>query len=584
MASEIETLETKKQGDVVSPVETEAELPEAKEDQVADKEEDTKEGSSKRARAKKGETSSAKKARTGSGSPVTPIDRPTRERKTVERYTESAGRLPAPKPFSVEKGSGTQLKEIPNVAYKLSKRKPDDSLHALHTVLFNKRGKVNTLKKNIGMFSGFVWADDEGKQKTKVKERLDKLTKEKLFDFCDILNLQIHKSQLKKEEVSVKLLEFLQSPHATTEVLLAEQEQKGKKQKAKSKRSRTPSKKHSGEKRKRSSKTQEETNVDVNEGSENLDDSQEEDDDNTPSKPESVEEEDKSDDGGDDEELGEEGDEPEKASSKKSVRNSGKKTEGKFKAVKKDDLQEVEESEPEKTSMKSANKDSGNKTVEKSKAVKKADVKSPTKSNKKSSTPASKKGANASGSKVSSAKEEKSSSKMDTKGSAQKESAEDQGKEKTNKKEKAEPTNKEIYAVVFGILKEVDYNTATLGDIIKQLGTHFGQDLMHRKAEVKAIITDAGEKIAAEPTNKELHAVAVGILKEVDFNTATLSDIIKQLGTHFGLDLMHRKDEVKAIITEVINNMSGEEDEEEEEKEADGGSGADKDDGDKNDS
>lgn len=36
------------------------------------------------------------------------------------------------------------------------------------------------------------------------------------------------------------------------------------------------------------------------------------------------------------------------------------------------------------------------------------------------------------------------------------------------------------------------------------------------------------------------------------------------LGTHFDVDLMHRKAEVKAIITDVINNMSDDEDEGEE--------------------
>lgn len=35
------------------------------------------------------------------------------------------------------------------------------------------------------------------------------------------------------------------------------------------------------------------------------------------------------------------------------------------------------------------------------------------------------------------------------------------------------------------------------------------------------------------------------------------------LGTHFDVDLMHRKAEVKAIITDVINNMSDDEDEDE---------------------
>lgn len=50
-------------------------------------------------------------------------------------------------------------------------------------------------------------------------------------------------------------------------------------------------------------------------------------------------------------------------------------------------------------------------------------------------------------------------------------------------------------------------------------------------------------------------------------------------GTHFGLDLMHRKAEVKDIITDVINNMSDEE-EEGDEAEGDGDGDADKDDDD----
>lgn len=36
------------------------------------------------------------------------------------------------------------------------------------------------------------------------------------------------------------------------------------------------------------------------------------------------------------------------------------------------------------------------------------------------------------------------------------------------------------------------------------------------------------------------------------------------LGTHFDIDLMHRKVEVKSIITDVINNMTDEDDDAEE--------------------
>ena len=51
-------------------------------------------------------------------------------------------------------------------------------------------------------------------------------------------------------------------------------------------------------------------------------------------------------------------------------------------------------------------------------------------------------------------------------------------------------------------------------------------------------------------------------------------------GTHFGLDLMHRKAEVKDIITDVINNMSDEEDEGEEADNDGDGDAAKDDDGD----
>lgn len=100
----------------------------------------------------------------------------------------------------------------------------------------------------------FVSSKQE-KQKAKIKEKLDKCVKEKLVDFCHFLNIPINKAVIKKvsilrcsiilcyllfvgnvclhywigfclqEELSVKLLEFLECPHATTDVLLAEKEQ-----------------------------------------------------------------------------------------------------------------------------------------------------------------------------------------------------------------------------------------------------------------------------------------------------------------------------------------------------------------------
>ncbi|TYG37761.1 hypothetical protein ES288_D13G167100v1 [Gossypium darwinii] len=57
----------------------------------------------------------------------------------------------------------------------------------------------------------------------------------------------------------------------------------------------------------------------------------------------------------------------------------------------------------------------------------------------------------------------------------------------------------------------------------------------------------------------------------------TLSDILQQLGIHFDQDLMHRKAKVKDIITNVINNMSDEDEEgNESDENADIGGGANK--------
>ncbi|EPS67125.1 hypothetical protein M569_07651, partial [Genlisea aurea] len=189
-------------------------------------EENTPEISEKK-RTKKGKNGDAEQLLSprASGS-----DRPSRERKTVDRYiSPQAPRGSSGKSVSIEKGRGMQLKDIPNVAFKLSKRKADENLQLLHTILFGKKAKAQSMKRNIGLFSGFVWVESEQeKHRSKTKEKLEKCIKDKLLDFCDILNIPVNKATTRKEELSAKLLEFLESPHATTSKLLAEND-KGKK-------------------------------------------------------------------------------------------------------------------------------------------------------------------------------------------------------------------------------------------------------------------------------------------------------------------------------------------------------------------
>ncbi|CAL5341376.1 unnamed protein product [Camellia sinensis] len=90
--------------------------------------EEAEEVSKKAKRGRKGSSKKAAKdekaAKSGPGSkePVMPIERPIRERKTAERYSEPSTGRSASKALSIEKGQGTQLKDIPNVGERNWKR------------------------------------------------------------------------------------------------------------------------------------------------------------------------------------------------------------------------------------------------------------------------------------------------------------------------------------------------------------------------------------------------------------------------------------------------------------------------------
>ncbi|CAI9261334.1 unnamed protein product [Lactuca saligna] len=71
------------------------------------------------------------------------------------------------------------------------------------------------VKMNILRFSGYVWQESDEKQKLKVKEKLDKNNKEKLLEFFDLFDMPIGKTSAKKEDVVIKLIDFMLKPHVT---------------------------------------------------------------------------------------------------------------------------------------------------------------------------------------------------------------------------------------------------------------------------------------------------------------------------------------------------------------------------------
>ncbi|KAJ8534417.1 hypothetical protein K7X08_016145 [Anisodus acutangulus] len=68
--------------------------------------------------------------------------------------------------------------------------------------------KAAQFKSNISRFSGFVWHENEEKQKMKVKENLDKCVKEKLLELCDVLDIPVAKATSRKSSKGKKREQF----------------------------------------------------------------------------------------------------------------------------------------------------------------------------------------------------------------------------------------------------------------------------------------------------------------------------------------------------------------------------------------
>ncbi|KAF5206948.1 Dek-like [Thalictrum thalictroides] len=382
-------------------------------------------------------------------------------------------------------GRGTALKDIPNVASKLSKKRNDETFKTLHLILFGRRGKAMQVKSNISQFSGFVWHENEEKQRLKIKEKLDKCVKEKLFEFCDVFDIPVVKITAKKEEIVTKLLDFLAAPapHATSTVVLSEKE----KSDTPSKRKRVAEKtahESGGTSAKHSSKKQRKSEVipKILEKSESESDGEKgEDDESDRSVPEGSEDE-----------------VSEHSESKEKVSNSG------------------EESEGEKHSPSSAKKVSPVQT--KSKKVTAGKKETPVTSPKKSSTAkpfkvidsSEKSPVVFSRKKKTEETANKKSSALSKSSSKQNDSEDNSGKSGKGKdealKEAGAPSEQDLRKVIREVLGEVDLNKATFIDILKQLGEHFNLDLTPRKTDIKLMVKEELTKLNEEDDDGESDA------------------------------------------------------------------------------
>ncbi|XP_044981297.1 eukaryotic translation initiation factor 5B-like [Hordeum vulgare subsp. vulgare] len=382
------------------------------------------------------------------------IDRPQRERKIVERLVEVIDKEPN-RNFVVEKGRGTPLKDIPSVAQRLTRKKPAD-LKFLHNVLFGRKGKTVDFKGHILQFSGFVWHESDEKQRAKAKEKLDKCMKDMLVDLCWLLAIPVPKTNIRKEDIVAKLLDFIAEPHVMPDSGLSDDQGSNYR---KRKRGGGSSSKTSDITPKRSKKKfadhisprqkqalEYDTDEDVKSGSE-------EDADESP---------DEQEDGYDSAE--------EKASRKSSeVKDSA----GKKKAA----AGSTHRTSPPRTASKTAGKTSPSKGSKEKESLDES-------------------------AKVFSRKKKPIISKRTPSSEKVIEENKSSGKEAMKSKgESAEgglPSKAELKKTIIGILKKVDFNTSTFSDILKKLDDHYKIDLTSKKGAIKIMIQEELTKLSEQ--------------------------------------------------------------------------------------
>ncbi|XP_061838952.1 protein DEK isoform X2 [Nerophis lumbriciformis] len=111
-----------------------------------------------------------------------------RAKKSVDRLDFQA---PKHKELTIGEGSGDKLGDIPRTNLQINKLKPDD-LKPLHVILFERPGKISTVKKNLRLFNGFPFPAGS-EQYIKKREKLlraSHLTNAKLKVICSILDLE----------------------------------------------------------------------------------------------------------------------------------------------------------------------------------------------------------------------------------------------------------------------------------------------------------------------------------------------------------------------------------------------------------
>lgn len=165
------------------------------------------------------------------GATSSPTSKGKRDRKQVEFFA------PAEKKeverLIVKEGKGVRLGDIPNVLFRLQKTTGrDELLEELHFLLYRRKGKLQTRKREIQNFSGYPYSDAEKEAELKKdEEKLGRWKTERLNQLLDLLDLPRGKDEAATKEGKVaRIIQFLEAPEKLSTKDLQQQEAKRKAQ------------------------------------------------------------------------------------------------------------------------------------------------------------------------------------------------------------------------------------------------------------------------------------------------------------------------------------------------------------------
>ncbi|XP_068426103.1 protein DEK [Clinocottus analis] len=148
-----------------------------------------------------------------------------RAKKSVERLDFQAPKQK--EKLKVGDGSGDKLGDIPRSEHQITRMKAAD-LKPLHAILFDRPGKMASLKKNLRLFNGFPF-DAASEQFSKKREKLLKnsnFTNSKLKVVCGVLDLEKKGTH---SDLVDRILSFLIAPKNSGKRLPVKKKRKSKK-------------------------------------------------------------------------------------------------------------------------------------------------------------------------------------------------------------------------------------------------------------------------------------------------------------------------------------------------------------------